>query len=180
MLFLDEPTVGLDIQTRRKIWEYIRKIHREYEMTLFVSTHYMEEADNLCDRVGIIDYGKIQIIERPDIMKNAMGNDMITFSLVDGIAKQEVLIQTIKQIELVKQVNVKQNQISVQSSQCSAVIPRIFQITSDMQIEIDSLSLNKPTLDDVFISYTGRNLRDDTTKKFNKRKEFNLNRRRGI
>ena len=180
VLFLDEPTVGLDIQTRRKIWEYIRKIHREYEMTLFVSTHYMEEADNLCDRVGIIDYGKIQIIERPDIMKNAMGNDMITFSLVDGIAKQEVLIQTIKQIELVKQVNVKQNQISVQSSQCSAVIPRIFQITSDMQIEIDSLSLNKPTLDDVFISYTGRNLRDDTTKKFNKRKEFNLNRRRGL
>ena len=76
--------------------------------------------------------------------------------------------------------NVKQNQISVQSSQCSAVIPRIFQITSDMQIEIDSLSLNKPTLDDVFISYTGRNLRDDTTKKFNKRKEFNLNRRRGL
>ena len=77
VLFLDEPTVGLDIQTRRKIWEYIRKIHKEFEMTLFVSTHYMEEADNLCDRVGIIDYGKIQVIDTPEIMKNAMGNDMI-------------------------------------------------------------------------------------------------------
>ena len=59
VLFLDEPTVGLDIQTRRKIWEYIRKIHKEFGMTLFVSTHYMEEADSLCDRVGIIDYGTV-------------------------------------------------------------------------------------------------------------------------
>ena len=89
VLFLDEPTVGLDIQTRRKIWEYIRKIHKEFEMTLFVSTHYMEEADKLCDRVGIIDYGKIQVIDTPEIMKNAMGNDMISFSLIDGIAKQD-------------------------------------------------------------------------------------------
>ena len=180
VLFLDEPTVGLDIQTRRKIWEYIRKIHKEYGMTLFVSTHYMEEADNLCDRVGIIDYGKMQIIESPEIMKNTLGNDMITFSLVNGIAKQDKLINTIKEIELVKHVDIKHNQINVRSSQCSAVVPKIFQITSDMKIEIDSLSLNKPTLDDVFISYTGHNLRDDTTKKFNKRKEFNLNRRRGL
>jgi len=180
VLFLDEPTVGLDIQTRRKIWQYIRKIHKEYGMTLFVSTHYMEEADNLCDRVGIIDYGKIQVIESPETMKNRLSNDMITFSLVNGIAKQHELINTIKEIELVKHVDIKHNQINVRSSQCSAVIPKIFQITSDMRIEIDSLSLNKPTLDDVFISYTGHNLRDDTTKKFNKRKEFNLNRRRGL
>ena len=180
VLFLDEPTVGLDIQTRRKIWEYIRKIHKEYGMTLFVSTHYMEEADNLCDRVGIIDYGKIQVIESPEIMKNTLSNDMITFSLVNGIAKQDELINTIKEIEFVKHVDIKHNQINVRSSQCSAVVPKIFQITSDMKIEIDSLSLNKPTLDDVFISYTGHNLRDDTTKKFNKRKEFNLNRRRGL
>ena len=180
VLFLDEPTVGLDIQTRRKIWEYIRKIHKEFEMTLFVSTHYMEEADKLCDRVGIIDYGKIQVIDTPEIMKNAMGNDMISFSLIDGIAKQDELINRIKQIEFVNQVTRKQGEITIKSSQCSEVIPKIFQTTSEMNIEIDSLSLNKPTLDDVFISYTGHNLRDDTTQKLNKRKEFNLNRRRGL
>ena len=67
VLFLDEPTVGLDIQTRRKIWEYIKKIHDEFEMTIFLSTHYMEEADHLCDRIGIIDGGKIQIIDSPKI-----------------------------------------------------------------------------------------------------------------
>ena len=180
VLFLDEPTVGLDIQTRRKIWEYIRKIHKEFEMTLFVSTHYMEEADKLCDRVGIIDYGKIQVIDTPEIMKNAMGSDMISFSLIDGIAKQDELINRIKQIEFVNQVTRKQGEITIKSSQCSEVIPKIFQTTSEMNIEIDSLSLNKPTLDDVFISYTGHNLRDDTTQKLNKRKEFNLNRRRGL
>ena len=180
VLFLDEPTVGLDIQTRRKIWEYIRKIHKEFEMTLFVSTHYMEEADKLCDRVGIIDYGKIQVIDTPEIMKNTMGNDMISFSLIDGIAKQDELINRIQQIEFVNQVTKKQGEVTIKSSQCSEVIPKIFQTTSEMNIEIDSLSLNKPTLDDVFISYTGHNLRDDTTQKLNKRKEFNLNRRRGL
>ena len=180
VLFLDEPTVGLDIQTRRKIWEYIRKIHKEFEMTLFVSTHYMEEADKLCDRVGIIDYGKIQVIDTPEIMKNAMGSDMISFSLIDGIAKQDELINRIQQIEFVNQVTRKQGEVTIKSSQCSEVIPKIFQTTSEMNIEIDSLSLNKPTLDDVFISYTGHNLRDDTTQKLNKRKEFNLNRRRGL
>ena len=180
VLFLDEPTVGLDIQTRRKIWEYIRKIHKEFDMTLFVSTHYMEEADKLCDRVGIIDYGKIQVIDTPEIMKNAMGSDMISFSLIDGIAKQDELINRIKQIEFVNQVTKKQGEVTIKSSQCSEVIPKIFQTTSEMNIEIDSLSLNKPTLDDVFISYTGHNLRDDTTQKLNKRKEFNLNRRRGL
>ena len=180
VLFLDEPTVGLDIQTRRKIWEYIRKIHKEFEMTLFVSTHYMEEADKLCDRVGIIDYGKIQVIDTPEIMKNAMGSDMISFSLIDGIAKQDELINRIQQIEFVNQVTKKQGEVTIKSSQCSEVIPKIFQTTSEMNIEIDSLSLNKPTLDDVFISYTGHNLRDDTTQKLNKRKEFNLNMRRGL
>ena len=180
VLFLDEPTVGLDIQTRRKIWEYIRKIHKEFEMTLFVSTHYMEEADKLCDRVGIIDYGKIQIIDTPEIMKNAMGNDIISFSLINGITKQDDLLDRIKQIKFVNQVSNKHGVISIKSSQCSEVIPKIFQTTSEMNIEIDSLSLNKPTLDDVFISYTGHNLRDDTTQKLNKRKEFNLNRRRGL
>ena len=180
VLFLDEPTVGLDIQTRRKIWEYIRKIHKEFEMTLFVSTHYMEEADKLCDRVGIIDYGKIQVIDTPETMKNAMGSDMISFSLIDGIAKQDELFNRIEQIEFVNQVSRKQGEITIRSAQCSEVIPKIFQTTSEMNVEIDSLSLNKPTLDDVFISYTGHNLRDDTTQKLNKRKEFNLNRRRGL
>jgi len=75
ILFLDEPTVGLDIQTRRKIWEYLKKIHDEFQMTIFLSTHYMEEADKLCDRIGIIDYGQIQVIDSPQAMKDSLGKE---------------------------------------------------------------------------------------------------------
>ena len=180
VLFLDEPTVGLDIQTRRKIWEYIRKIHKEFGMTIFLSTHYMEEADKLCDRIGIIDHGKIQAIDKPLIMKNALGNDRISFTLVDGIDKRDSLIQKIADIKFVKETKLKEDEITVFSSQSTDVIPKIFQISNDMQMKINTISLTQPTLDDVFISYTGHNLRDDTSQKFSRRKEFNLNRRRGF
>ena len=171
VLFLDEPTVGLDIQTRRKIWEYIRKIHKEFGMTIFLSTHYMEEDDKLCDRIGIIDNGKIQAIDKPSTMKNALGNDRISFTLVDGIDKRDSLIKKIEEIEFVKEIKLKEDDITVFSSQSTDVIPSIFQISNDMEMKIKTISLTQPTLDDVFISYTGHNLRDDTGKKFSRRKE---------
>ena len=180
VLFLDEPTVGLDIQTRRKIWEYIRKIHKEFGMTIFLSTHYMEEADKLCDRIGIIDHGKIQAIDKPSTMKNALGDDRISFTLVDGIDKRDSLIKKIEEIDFVKEIKLKEDEITVFSSQSTDVIPKIFQISNNMEMKINTISLTQPTLDDVFISYTGHNLRDDTGKKFSRRKEFNLNRRRGF
>ena len=180
VLFLDEPTVGLDIQTRRKIWQYIRKIHKEFGMTLFVSTHYMEEADNLCDRVGIIDYGKIQIIDTPESMKNNLETDMITFSIVSDKIKKEQFVEKLKTLELIKNIKINETDMIVQSSNSTQVVPQIFEIASGIGLNIDSFVLNKPTLDDVFISYTGHNLRDDTTGKFNKRKEYNQSRRRGL
>ena len=169
VLFLDEPTVGLDIQTRRKIWEYLRKIHEEFQMTIFVSTHYMEEADSLCDRIGIIDYGKIQVIDSPQAMKNALGNEVITFTINDE-EKKSTLISKIKEIEYVKDISINQNGITVFSSKGTEVIPLIFQLSSNMEIKINSISLTQPSLDDVFISYTGRELRDDSDN-FNKRRE---------
>jgi|TARA_B110000263_G_scaffold28897_1_gene21994 ABC-2 type transport system ATP-binding protein len=180
VLFLDEPTVGLDIQTRRKIWEYIRKIHKEFGMTLFVSTHYMEEADSLCDRVGIIDYGKIQIVDTPQSMKKKLETDMITFSVIPDKVKKEQFIKKLKTLDLIKNVNINETTMTVQSSDSTQVIPKIFQISSEIGLGIDSFVLNKPTLDDVFISYTGRNLRDETNGKFNKRKEYNQSKRRGL
>ena len=180
VLFLDEPTVGLDIQTRRKIWQYIRKIHKEFGMTLFVSTHYMEEADNLCDRVGIIDYGKIQIIDTPESMKNNLETDMITFSIISDEIKKEQFLEKLKTLELIKDVKINDTNMIVQSSNSTQVVPQIFEVASGIGLNIDSFVLNKPTLDDVFISYTGHNLRDDTTGKFNKRKEYNQSRRRGL
>jgi ABC-2 type transport system ATP-binding protein len=181
VLFLDEPTVGLDIQTRRKIWSYIKKIRKDFGMTIFISTHYMEEADNLCDRIGIIDHGKIQVIDTPKSMKSAIGNEIISFNLVDGKGGQDALIDQISKIEFVKEVKNKQDLITVFSTKSNEVIPKIFQASTNLEMRINSLTLKQPTLDDVFISYTGHDLRDETeNKKYSKRKEFNLNRRRGI
>ena len=181
VLFLDEPTVGLDIQTRRKIWGYIKKIRKDFGMTVFISTHYMEEADNLCDRIGIIDHGKIQVIDTPKSMKSAIGNEIISFNLVDGKSSQDALIEQINKIEFVKEVQNKQDLITVFSTKSNEVIPKIFQESTNLDMRISSLTLKQPTLDDVFISYTGHDLRDETeNKKYSRRKEFNLNRRKGI
>jgi len=181
VLFLDEPTVGLDIQTRRKIWGYIKKIRKDFGMTVFISTHYMEEADNLCDRIGIIDHGKIQIIDTPKSMKSAIGNEIISFNLVDGKANQDAIIDQIAKIEFVKEVKNKEGLITVFSTKSNEVIPNIFQESANLDMKISSLTLKQPTLDDVFISYTGHDLRDDTeNKKYSRRKEFNLNRRKGL
>ena len=181
VLFLDEPTVGLDIQTRRKIWGYIKKIRKDFGMTIFISTHYMEEADNLCDRIGIIDHGKIQVIDTPKSMKSAIGNEIISFNLVDGKASQDTLIEQINKIEFVKEVKNKQDLITVFSTKSNEVIPKIFQESTNLGMRINSLTLKQPTLDDVFISYTGHDLRDETeNKKYSRRKEFNLNRRKGL
>ena len=181
VLFLDEPTVGLDIQTRRKIWGYIKKIRKDFGMTIFISTHYMEEADNLCDRIGIIDHGKIQVIGTPKSMKSAIGNEIISFNLVDGQANQDAIIDQIGKIEFVKEVKNKEGLITVFSTKSNEVIPKIFQESANLDMKIRSLTLKQPTLDDVFISYTGHDLRDKTeNKKYSRRKEFNLNRRKGL
>lgn len=169
VLFLDEPTVGLDIQTRRKIWEYIKKIHDEFEMTIFLSTHYMEEADQLCDRVGIIDGGKIQIIDSPENMKNAMGNEVISI-VIDGGENQDSFLSELHKIESVNKITKDGSKLTLFVSNGTEVIPKVFSISSEIGIKITSISLTQPTLDDVFISYTGHEIRDDDST-FNRKRE---------
>ena len=169
VLFLDEPTVGLDIQTRRKIWQYIKKIHIEFEMTIFVTTHYMEEADSLCDRIGIMDHGKIQVIDTPKNMKNALGNEIISL-VIDTNNNHDSFLEELKKIEFIKKINEDNLKLTLFTSNGTEVIPEIFQISSKLDIKINSISLTQPTLDDVFISYTGHEIRDDDSK-YNRRRE---------
>ncbi|MCJ8306196.1 MAG: ATP-binding cassette domain-containing protein [Nitrosopumilus sp.] len=169
VLILDEPTVGLDIQTRRKIWEYIKKIHDEFEMTIFLSTHYMEEADQLCDRIGIIDGGKIQVIDSPTNMKNAMGNEVISI-VVENNEHHDSFLSELQKIKFVKKINKDGLKFVLFVSNGTEVIPKVFQISSELDIKITSISLTQPSLDDVFLSYTGHEIKDDDTK-FNRRRE---------
>ena len=168
VLFLDEPTVGLDIQTRRKIWEYIKKIHDEFEITIFLTTHYMEEADKLCDRIGIIDGGKIQVIDSPENMKKAMGHEVISI-ILEG-ENHNSFLSELKKIEFVTKINEDGSKLTLFASNGTEVIPKIFQISSELKIKITSISLTQPTLDDVFISYTGHEIRDDDSG-FNRKRE---------
>ncbi len=172
VLFLDEPTVGLDIQTRQKIWEYIKKIHTEYKMTIFLTTHYMEEADKLCGRIGIIDNGKIQTIDSPSNLKNTLGGGIITLIVDDSPSKND-LISKIKQIQFIQDVTITENKITIFTSKGTDVAPLIFSMSSNFGVTIRSISITQPTLDDVFLSFTGHDLRDDNTKKsYDRRKEY--------
>lgn len=169
VLFLDEPTVGLDIQTRRKIWEYIKKIHKEFDMTIFLSTHYMEEADKLCDRIGIIDGGKIQVIDTPENLKNAMGAEVISI-IMENNTNRDSFLSKLKEIEFVNNITEDGTKLTLFVSNGTKVIPIIFQISSELEITINTISLTRPTLDDVFLSYTGHEIRDDDSG-FNQKRE---------
>lgn len=163
VLFLDEPTLGLDIQTRYKIWEYIKKIHNEFGMSIFLTTHYMEEADKLCNNISIIDNGKIKITGSPKELKNALGNEIVVFE-IDSESKLDRLVSEIKKTSTVKDVSTSGPLVTVFTTSGDQLTPQLFQQANDLQIKIESISLTKPTLDDVFLSHTGRELREDDGK----------------
>jgi ABC-2 type transport system ATP-binding protein len=159
-LFLDEPTLGLDIQTRYKIWEYIKKIHNEFGMSIFLTTHYMEEADKLCNNISIIDNGKIKITGSPKELKNLLGNEIITFE-INSEEKLEILISEIRKTLTVKDVSANGNTVTVFTTSGDQLTPQIFQQANHLGIKIETISLTKPTLDDVFLAHTGRELREE-------------------
>ncbi|HJU13380.1 MAG TPA: ATP-binding cassette domain-containing protein [Candidatus Nitrosotalea sp.] len=169
VLFLDEPTLGLDIQTRYKIWEYIKKIHAEFGMSIFLTTHYMEEADKLCDTISIIDHGKIKITGSPLSLKNSLGNEIVTFE-VDSEEPLDTLVSDLKKMPTVKEISLEACKVTVFTTSGDQLMPKIFQKISSLGMNLDSISLTKPTLDDVFLSYTGRDLREDSGK-FDRKKE---------
>lgn len=129
----------------------------------------MEEADQLCDRIGIIDGGKIQIIDSPENMKNAMGNEVITI-ILDKDENIDSFISELQKIEFVKKINKDEFKLTLFASNGTEVIPKVFQISSNQNIKITSISLTQPTLDDVFVSYTGHEIRGDDAG-FNRKRE---------
>jgi len=156
VLFLDEPTLGLDAQTRRAIWAYIKKMNREEKTTIFLTTHYMDEADFLCDRVGIIDRGKILVIDTILNLKNSIGKDVITLSSSD----ESKLINVLGKEKWIDEIKKHEDFLTFGVEKGDEKIPLIIEIAQKHKIKIKSISVRKPTLDDVFISYTGRTIRD--------------------
>ncbi|MBP2625097.1 MAG: ATP-binding cassette domain-containing protein [Nitrosopumilaceae archaeon] len=171
VIFLDEPTVGLDIQTRRKIWEYIKKIRNNLNTSIFLSTHYMEEADELCDRIAIVDHGTIKVIDTPTKLKNNFGNEILRIGIETDVDVKK-LTSKINSIEkYVEKINFDNKILTVFSTNCEKIIPIILKSFLDLKIKINSVSMSKPTLDDVFIKYTGQNLNLENSG-YNMKKEY--------
>jgi len=156
ILFLDEPTLGLDAQTRRAIWEYIKKMNKDESTTIFLTTHYMDEADYLCDRIGIIDHGKILVIDSTANLKNSIGNDVITLSCPD----LNKLSRALEKEEWIKNIKIHDSFLTLGVEKGEEKIPILFEIANTLGAKIKSISLRKPTLDDVFLHFTGRLIRD--------------------
>lgn len=158
VLFLDEPTVGLDPQTRDHIWTYIRELKKAHNITIVLTTHYMDEADRLCDRIGIMDYGKIIALDTPSKLKETLEGDVIAIKS-NNIENLNVLLA--EQLGLTKS-QVVDNTLEVTLHQGKAIMPRIMELAIHNNIIIDSILLREPNLEDVFLHYTGRIIRADS------------------
>jgi len=156
VLFLDEPTLGLDPQTRRLIWDYIKNLNQKEKITIFLTTHYMEEADYLCDRIAIIDYGKILIIDKPSKLKSQIGKDVITISC----SNVELCADLLKREKWVESLKIHDSNVTIGTKEIEKKLPLIIRMAERNNVEIKSIDIRKPTLEDVFLYYTGRKIRD--------------------
>ncbi len=157
VLFLDEPTLGLDTQTRRHIWDYIKKLNREGNVTIILTTHYMDEADYLCDRVAIIDNGKIVAMDTSDKLKDVLGGDIVSLEIKNDIDSLMNHLKDLKWIESMKKHN---NNLNLTMERGEKRIPELISIAQRIGVDIDSVNLHKPSLEDVFLYFTGKTIRE--------------------
>lgn len=158
LLFLDEPTLGLDVQTRTAVWDYIKKLKVEYNMTLFMTTHYLDEADLVCNRIAIIDHGKILKIGSPNKLKESIGGDIIEIEIREH---EEDLSGILSQVKHVKEVQRKDALYRIRAEMGEEAAPEIIEMIRIRGLHISKISLTKPTLDEVYLEYTGRKLREE-------------------
>ncbi len=156
VLFLDEPTLGLDIQTRTTMWQHIRELKKSSNMTVFMTTHYLEEADSLCDRIGIIDRGKIMALDTPHNLKKSLGGDVISLK-VDGEADYT---QALGAVTGVFDVKKEDGSYRIKVLDGETVTAPLLQEISKVGGRVTYVSLERPNMDQVFMEYTGRSLRD--------------------
>jgi ABC-2 type transport system ATP-binding protein len=154
VLFLDEPTLGLDPQTRRRIWEYLAELRARDGLTIFLTTHYMDEAEH-CDRIAVIDHGRIVALDTPSSLKSAVGGDLITIATADGAAAA---------LELRSRYNVAptvgDGEVSFHVLDGESFLP---EFVRGFGQPLEAIGLRRPTLDDVFLDLTGRAIRDGTS-----------------
>lgn len=156
ILFLDEPTIGLDPQSRDHIWSYVRELLKSEDLTIILTTHYMEEADRLCNRVAIIDHGQIVALDSPESLKEKLGGETITVRTKNN----PLFIEKIQESGIVRSAVIAGGEVKMTVESAHTLLPQVVGIAAANKIFIESISLQEPQLDDVFLHYTGRALRE--------------------
>ncbi|MET9242245.1 ATP-binding cassette domain-containing protein [Nonomuraea sp. NPDC003709] len=151
VLFLDEPTVGLDPQTRSAIWGYINQLRLLEDITIFMTTHYMDEAE-YCDRIAIIDHGEVVVIDSPEALKASVGKDRVQIQTPDDAEAIKALRERFG-----LEAAVREGAVTFAVASGEEFVPRLF---AELGMPIKSVSVSRPSLDDVFMSYTGSTIRD--------------------
>ncbi|MBU3906705.1 MAG: ATP-binding cassette domain-containing protein [Nanoarchaeota archaeon] len=160
VLFLDEPTLGLDPQTRNKLWEYIDELNSRTGLTIIVTTHYMDEADRLCDRIAIIDHGKIKVLDTPKNLKNKIGGDVISIES----SKAGEIGKLLEKCKWYKSSKIHNHTITINIENAEKHVAEIVRKIEQASIKIDSLNIHQPTLEDVFLYFTGTTIREEEAK----------------
>jgi ABC-2 type transport system ATP-binding protein len=156
LLFLDEPTTGLDPQSRARVWDEVRRMH-DRGVTVFLTTHYLDEADALCDRVAIIDYGKIVAEGTPEELKRAVAGDVVTLSVA---GEQQRAYELIKDQPFVREAKLEDGSVHLYVDRGEVAMPAILRLLDGASLQLMTVELHRPSLDDVFLRQTGRSLRE--------------------
>ncbi|MBA7501752.1 Daunorubicin/doxorubicin resistance ATP-binding protein DrrA [subsurface metagenome] len=157
IMFLDEPTLGLDPQTRRKIWEHIQMLNKQEKITILLTTHYMDEADYLCDRVGIIDHGRIIVLDKPKKLKDQLEGDIVSLEVPQPKKYAEIF----RGRKYVKEVKIVGDYLYLTVTGGEKAVPKLIDIVARHGGKVRSVGCRSPTLEDVFIRYTGRGIREE-------------------
>jgi ABC-2 type transport system ATP-binding protein len=158
VIFLDEPSTGLDPQSRSNLWEHIRRMRADLDATVFLTTHYLEEADVLCDRIFIIDEGHIVAEGTPDELKRRVSGDVVTLRVNGAAGPARELLAT---QPVVKEVSASDGEVRLTVEHGDEALPVLLRVLDDADITLHTINVSRPTLDDVFLTLTGRSLREN-------------------
>jgi ABC-2 type transport system ATP-binding protein len=157
VLFLDEPTLGLDAQTRRHIWDYIKKLNKDKGVTIILTTHYMEEADYLCGRVAIMDRGTFAALDTPSKLKDVLGGDVISLEVEGNVGSLEAEFRA---LDWIKKIKLHEGIFSLTMERGDRRIPELVSVAQKAGVMVNSVNLRKPSLEDVFLYFTGKTIRE--------------------